>query len=199
MSRSILRNLSIRNAVARSANTSPILYHPSLSIPQRDILGRSHPSFNLSSSRSYQGCPGRPKYYRFDPNEVRNARPLISNEHLQKLPRHPALHSLIVIVVAGGGFIYFTNIEDVPVSGRRRFNIYSQKDMEKEGQMMYEQILREYRGAILPDWDKRTQMVQRVMSRLIPASGIDDVNWEVNVIHSNGTIYNMNWPFYLCY
>ncbi|ESZ98475.1 hypothetical protein SBOR_1137 [Sclerotinia borealis F-4128] len=181
ISRSILRNSQIRNIVIRSANTFPLSYQP-LSVTQCKIPTWSHPSVNQPPSRGYQRRSQ--KYYTFDPNEARNARPLLSEEHIRNFSKHPALHSFIAIVVAGGTFWYISNIEDVPVSGRRRFNIYSQQDMEREGQMMYQQILRQYDGAILPDGDKRTQMVQRVMSRLIPASGIENVNWEVNVINS---------------
>lgn len=47
---------------------------------------------------------------------------------------------------------------------------------------MYNQILQEYQGRILPPWDRRVQMVQRVLDRLIPASGLADENWEVHVI-----------------
>ncbi|KAJ8067362.1 hypothetical protein OCU04_004715 [Sclerotinia nivalis] len=176
ISRSILRSSPLRNTIARSANTS------SLPFTQYKIPRWPYPSLNPPSSRGYQGR--RQKYYRFDPNEARNARPLITDEHIKTFSKHPALHSFIAILVAGGVVVYISNIEDVPVSGRRRFNIYSPQDMEREGQMMYRQILQQYRARILPDWDKRTMMVQRVMSRLIPASGIDNVNWEVNVIDS---------------
>ncbi|APA11626.1 hypothetical protein sscle_08g063960 [Sclerotinia sclerotiorum 1980 UF-70] len=178
ISRSILRSSPLRNTILRSANKSPLPF------TQNKIPGWPHilTSLNPPSSRGYQGR--RQKYYRFDPNEARNARPLISDEHIKNFSKHPALHSFILILLAGGVVVYISNIEDVPVSGRRRFNIYSPQDMEREGQIAYRQILQQYRGHILPDWDKRSMMVQRVMSRLIPASGIDDVNWEVNVIDS---------------
>lgn len=187
-SRSILRNLPLRNAVTRSATTYPLLCHQSLlgRAAQCKIPISSHPSFNLPPSRGYQ--QRRQRYYRFDPDEVRKARPLLSDEHIKNFSRHPALRSFILLLTGGGILFYFTNLEDVPVSGRKRFNIYSHQDMEREGQMMYQQILRQYKGAILPEWDHRTQMVQRVMNRLIPASGIDNVNWEVNVIESNGKV-----------
>ncbi|KAL0259785.1 metalloendopeptidase [Diplodia seriata] len=53
--------------------------------------------------------------------------------------------------------------------------------MSKE---MYAQVLQEYHGQILPAWDRRVQMVQRVLDRLIPASGLDNEQWEVHVIDS---------------
>ncbi|QSZ36705.1 hypothetical protein DSL72_006588 [Monilinia vaccinii-corymbosi] len=178
ISRSLLQSLPIRNTLARS---KPQLLPVKAAQCICKIPISSHPY--IPPSPGYQ--QRRHKYYRFDPDEVRNARPLLSDEDIKNFSRHPAPRSFIALLTAGGVFVYFSNLEDVPVSGRRRFNIYSHQDMEREGQVMYEHILRQYKGAILPDWDNRTRMVQRVMSRLIPASGIDNVNWEVNVIESN--------------
>ena len=48
--------------------------------------------------------------------------------------------------------------------------------MEAEGQMLYKMIMQDNRQAILPEWDPRTRMVERVMRKLIPASGLEDVN-----------------------
>lgn len=83
---------------------------------------------------------------------------------------------------------YWSNIEEVPVSGRKRFNCYSEASVEAEGQMMYRKIMQDAvaAGALLEPWDPRSRMVRRVMDRLIPASGLQDVNWEVHVIHSDG-------------
>lgn len=81
---------------------------------------------------------------------------------------------------------YVSNIEEVPVSGRKRFNCYSEESVESEGQRMYSMIMQQNQGAVLGLLDSRHRMVQRVMNRLIKAEGLGDVDWEVNVIHSNG-------------
>lgn len=81
---------------------------------------------------------------------------------------------------------YYGNIEEVPVSKRRRFNIYSEDTMEQEGRMAYQMIMNENRNSILPSWDRRAQMVQRVMKKLVPVSGLADANWEVHVVESPG-------------
>ena len=59
--------------------------------------------------------------------------------------------------------------------------------MEREGERMYRMVMQDAmsQGALVPAWDKRSRMVQRVMDRLIPASGLEDQKWEVNVIESN--------------
>lgn len=74
------------------------------------------------------------------------------------------------------------------MSGRRRFNCYSEKSVEKEGEMMYKKIMYEYKNAILPSWDPRTRMVERVMARMKKANDLEHVNWEVHVIDSPGTM-----------
>ena len=42
--------------------------------------------------------------------------------------------------------------------------------------------MRQYRNQILPSWDRRSRMVQGVLNRLVPASGLEDAQWEVHVI-----------------
>jgi hypothetical protein len=83
---------------------------------------------------------------------------------------------LAVVVFGGGVYFYVSHLETVPVSGRRRFNCYSEDRVEEEGKMMYNMIMQQDRDAILPAWDPRTRMVQRVMNKLIPASGLEHVN-----------------------
>jgi len=83
---------------------------------------------------------------------------------------------------------YVSNIEEVPVSGRKRFNCYSEQSVEQEGQRMYAMIMHQNQGAVLSLLDPRHRMVQRVMNRLIKAEGLGEVDWEVNVIHSNGAL-----------
>jgi hypothetical protein len=81
---------------------------------------------------------------------------------------------------------YLSNLETVPVSGRRRFNCYSDAAVEEEGERLYRMIMQQNRNSILPEFDPRTRQVRRVMERLIPNSGLKGVNWEVHVIESNG-------------
>lgn len=88
--------------------------------------------------------------------------------------------------VGGGGLaigsVYVYNLEDVPVSGRRRFNFIRPEWEKSFGEEMYNQAIQENRGKILSEWDPRTRMVQRVLDRLIPSSGIDGEQWEVHVV-----------------
>lgn len=62
------------------------------------------------------------------------------------------------------------------MSGRRRFNCYSEAHVEKEGRRMYNMVMQESHNSLLPAWDPRTRMVERVMAKLIPASGLENVD-----------------------
>jgi hypothetical protein len=116
------------------------------------------------------------KHYRYNPDEVRRAKPLISEEQIRNGFTHPGTKLLFIVLGVGGVFFYVSNLETVPVSGRRRFNCYSEESVEAEGQMMYKMIMQDNRDSILPAWDPRTRMVERVMTKLIPASGLENVN-----------------------
>lgn len=50
------------------------------------------------------------------------------------------------------------------------------------GKQQYGQVINEFKGRILPEWHPHVKMVRRVLERLIPASGLDGQEWEVNVI-----------------
>ncbi|KAL9117763.1 MAG: hypothetical protein Q9187_005699, partial [Circinaria calcarea] len=85
---------------------------------------------------------------------------------------------------AGVGLATFVgyNIETVPISGRRRFNWVSGSYEQEMGEQQYQQIINEFRGRILPEWHPHVKLVRRVLERLIPASGLEGQEWEVNVI-----------------
>lgn len=70
----------------------------------------------------------------------------------------------------------------MPVSGRRRFNVLSSDYEKKMGDQMYQETLQEFGKQILPAYSKEHQMVQRVLDRLIPHSGLGGEEWEVHVI-----------------
>jgi metalloendopeptidase OMA1, mitochondrial len=82
-----------------------------------------------------------------------------------------------------GVMFYVLNLETVPGSGRRRFNWVSpelEKSLAETAQM---QVLQQYKHQILPEWAPETKMVQRVLDKLIPNSGVgEDGHWEVRVI-----------------
>ena len=58
-------------------------------------------------------------------------------------------------------------------------NAAQEKSLSEE---MYKSLIREHRRQILPSWDPRTQLVRRVLDRLISGSGLTAKGWEVHVI-----------------
>jgi hypothetical protein len=91
---------------------------------------------------------------------------------------------------------YFTHLEEVPVSGRKRFNCFSEASAEEQGLMMYQRIMEQEmnQGRILPDWDSRVVMVKRVLARLIEGGELgsgtsgEKGGWEVHVIDDPGEL-----------
>jgi hypothetical protein len=130
--------------------------------------------------------PRKVVYIRYDPNEVAKAKPLIHPETLYEIARSPKTKWLLIFAFGSGVVFYVSHIEEVPVSGRKRFNCYSEAAVEEGGVRAYQMIMNENKDAILPAWDRRSKMVQRVMKKLIPASGLEHVDWEVHVINSPG-------------
>lgn len=92
------------------------------------------------------------------------------------------------VICAGGagGVFYITNLEVVPGSGRRRFNCISPETERGLAKSSLAAILREHQGDILPEWAPETRMVNRVLERLIPNSGVQDGDqWEVRVVRDS--------------
>lgn len=79
---------------------------------------------------------------------------------------------------------YVTNQEEVPITGRRRFNVVSPETEIKMAAGGYEEILQQFRGRILPVDHPYTQMVARVVERLLPSAGglAGKGDWRVHVI-----------------
>ncbi|PQE32874.1 mitochondrial metalloendopeptidase oma1 protein [Rutstroemia sp. NJR-2017a WRK4] len=183
LSRGAFRALPFRSQLSQSFINRNISPH-NLSRPSTIRWPLHRPSPVPATSRGY-AQKFRPKYYRYDPDQVRNARPLLSQESIKGFFKHRNTHWGAIFLTSGGIWFYVSNLEEVPVSHRRRFNIYRPEDVEGEGARMYQQIMQQYGGAILPAWDRRTKMVHRVMARLVRANGLENVDWEVHVIASD--------------
>lgn len=106
---------------------------------------------------------------------------------LYRWAARPTFYRDVGLITAGAGGVYVFNLETVPVSGRRRFNIISPSLEEMMGKASVDQVREEYRGRILPEYDPRVQRVRRVLQRLLPyaeGEGLRDLDWEVTVIDS---------------
>jgi hypothetical protein len=112
--------------------------------------------------------PERIIHTRWDNEQLKKAKPLFTDGQFGSAARSPRTTWIVAILAGGGVIFYVSNLEEVPISGRRRFNCYSDESVEREGEMMYRMVMQDAinEGALLPEWDKRSRMVQRVMDRL---------------------------------
>ena len=88
----------------------------------------------------------------------------------------------ILVIVGGGGVFYIANLEQVPLTGRYRFNVVSPATEKQISESQYEQILQEFQGKILPENHPYTEMTARIVERMLPASGLQNEEWRVHVI-----------------
>ncbi|KAI9736492.1 MAG: hypothetical protein M1818_006002 [Claussenomyces sp. TS43310] len=122
------------------------------------------------------------------------SRPQPGPDVITALVRSRATPYVVGVVAAGGASYYYAHLELVPVSGRRRFNCYTEEDAEAQGELAYRQILQQEasRGTILPDWDPRVRQVRRVLTRLINGGDLKSTTkdrgggWDVKVIEDPG-------------
>ncbi|KAI5926997.1 peptidase family M48-domain-containing protein [Camillea tinctor] len=135
--------------------------------------------------------PPRDPYNYHDPHyRLSQAKPLVTRNGIRRFIRSPSLHTTIVLAVLGAVAFYFSNIQTVPVSGRRRFNCFSQESVEAASAAQVRRIEFEVEHSgrhFLSDWDPRSMMVRRVMQKLIPVSGMADAKWEIRVIEDPHT------------
>lgn len=128
----------------------------------------------------------RRSYHNVDPrHRLSQAKPLVTSDGLRRFARSPSLHTVVVLSVLGAVAFYFGNLQTVPVSGRRRFNCFSDATVEAASEAQVKRIVYEVEragGRFLDDWDPRMRLVKRVMKRLIPVSGMEKANWEITVI-----------------
>lgn len=88
----------------------------------------------------------------------------------------------VLVVVTAGGTFYVVNLEQVPITGRRRFNVLS-PETEKQMAGDYKDILRQFQGKVLPERHPNTQLVAKVVERLLPSTGgLAGDEWRVFVI-----------------
>ncbi len=80
--------------------------------------------------------------------------------------------------------IYVYNLEPVPITGRRRFNILSPETEKSIMEGGYPQLLQELKGKILPAEHPYTRMVANVVERLLPSvKELAGDEWRVHVIN----------------
>ncbi|KAM0254026.1 hypothetical protein ACHAP5_000012 [Fusarium lateritium] len=150
---------------------------------------------SVSRNRLFSQC--RYRFQRHSEQDVQErlqaARPLVPHTAARRFTQAGSSRNsrltVIATVLAAIGF-YFYNSQTVPVTGRRRFNFLSDSMVARAHSKAAAQIIEQVRaqgGHFLSEWDPRTILVRRVMKRLIPVSGMTDLNWEIFVIADSRT------------
>ncbi|CAO3571446.1 unnamed protein product [Mortierella alpina] len=78
-----------------------------------------------------------------------------------------------------------SRIWKLPMTGRRRFMDVSTSQEEMMAKEAYKQVMREYQNNVLPQNHPYTLYVKRVAQRIIQAAGMQNLDWEFHVIHSD--------------
>ncbi|KAF4632036.1 hypothetical protein G7Y89_g6090 [Cudoniella acicularis] len=189
-SRTLFRNTSrvISDSLPRTIPKCSVLRPtPRLSKP-------SSSSFASQRFRSeFRGPPPPPRrtpkliHVRFNPEAARTAKPLVTPQQIRNWVFSNNTKWIVITIAGGSVLLIVTNIEEVPVSGRKRFRCLSDAYVEAESNVAYKALLAEFsqQGLILPPGHRLVRKVHRVMERLIEAGDLRNVNWEIHVIASD--------------
>ncbi|KAJ3218006.1 hypothetical protein HDU67_006906 [Dinochytrium kinnereticum] len=74
------------------------------------------------------------------------------------------------------------HLEEVPISGRRRFIDLTKQEEQALSKQAYAQIMAQFGHQIVSPLHPYSVMVRRVSERIIKASGMTDLEWEVHLI-----------------
>jgi len=180
----VLRSASLASRPLSLPLRSPLLTHCSLRPPRTEFNVLPRLSVRPVSRRRPINPRRPPQYNRFE-----NA------QHAYNFWRVSRTFRVSTgVIIVGCGIFYYVNLERVPVSGRLRFNFVSQRYLqERIGKQEAQSIAQEY-GPVLPPSHPDSEMVNRVLRRLIPASGLEHLNWEVRVIDDPDQVYAFVMP-----
>ena len=150
---------SVAHRISVSLNSSRILF--SSPILKQSTRRRPLTQTIFSSQRHPGACIRR---FTSGPKFSQSRNPLT---RLQRWTQRKTFYREVfaVATVLGGFYIY--NLETVPVSGRRRFNVVSPEWEHQMGDQEYESILQEFKASILPDWNPQVRLVKQVLRQLV--------------------------------
>ncbi|CAB77005.1 metallopeptidase Oma1 [Schizosaccharomyces pombe] len=136
-------------------------------------------SYKKCSYRNFNGL----LQARFQSNNLSwSNRNRVVYKSFQPNPRDKRFQWIFGALIAGGGVYYFTHLEYVPISNRRRFNDVSLDFEKRMAQDAYKEVMSEYGDRMLPSYHPTTLYVSRVLKRIIAVSGMSDLKWELHVI-----------------
>ncbi|KAK3672009.1 metalloendopeptidase [Recurvomyces mirabilis] len=150
---------------------------------------RKHAFFSSSSRPSIRLKASRPRYYHTSQPQQAYRRQAFNYQTFQgaqylfsRWAARPTFYREVGLLAGGTATLYVANLEKVPVSDRYRFRIIPYSWEAWQGQQMYQQTMQEFGRKLMPPTSREHRMVQAVMERLIPHSGLEAEEWEVHVI-----------------
>lgn len=186
-----LPNFAYRPVLSPPFRATPIFPFPRPILFSTTSRARRRPDPREDPKVDYDQALGDPWYH----HRLRTAQPL-TRHTARSLLRSPRTHTIAALSVLAAVLFYWSNLEVVPVSGRKRFNCYSEHTVRELSGMQYKHLLYELERQgvrLLPARDARVRMVQRVMARLVPVAGPakgdndddEEEAWEIFVIDND--------------
>ncbi len=105
-------------------------------------------------------------------------------KYFKKQPRTNFVYAGVIAAGLLGSF-YYSHLEEVPITQRRRFVAISKEKELEYGLKTYKAILDSYHDHILPSYHPLSQQVQSVVTQLTQLPELKGQNWKVHVINSN--------------
>ncbi len=167
--RTVLRSTQAATFRLRAFRASPFL-------PKQQSRFASY-KYQRFGGQGGQGGQGGWRGARADEKPYSNFPPLYRVQYIWRNYRRP-----IVVVGSGGAVFYVYNLEEAPITKRRRFNVFSPESEKSFGDSQYQQTLNEFKGRVLPSNHPYTELAARVTERLLPHSGLANEEWKVHVI-----------------
>ena len=143
--------------------------------PLSELRSRQSPYVIARHRQHLRSSPFHQQYQRFGRSHP-------GSSWIYRWAASPSFYYQIGGLSVAAGAFYTYNLEEVPVSHRRRFNVISESFDEQIASQLGDETKAQFQGRILPEWDKRHVMVQRVLDRLVPHTGLQDKQWEIHVI-----------------
>jgi hypothetical protein len=105
-----------------------------------------------------------------------------------RLPAWTSWRNLSVgigLLLLASTVVWYNNREQVPISGRWRFNFFS-KDEGIWGAAAHEHEMRKWGSFIASPEHPISIQVKQVLEKLVPFTGLDQLEWEAHLVNAPG-------------
>ncbi|CDO76585.1 hypothetical protein BN946_scf184950.g11 [Trametes cinnabarina] len=138
-------------------------------LPPQPRVPARWPSASLASARSISNYPRPPRYVRFDdPAGPGDGQPKSTWDARQWDTSTKVMAGLGIFAIG----YYLSHLEQVPETGRWRFMDISPKYEAALAQTAHQELLREFKGKVLPPNHPVARHIRRVVTRILEANGL---------------------------